>query len=70
MDAVDVALLTLVAVLSTAFALTLLARLRDFQRMRDHDSTRRRLESELDAARSRIAELEPRLEPVGRFSRH
>jgi hypothetical protein len=71
MDAMEVALIALVAVLATAFALTLLARLRDFGQLRDHQATRRLLEDELAAARSRITELEhvPEPQPAGRFSR-
>ena len=83
MDALDLVLLGLVAILSTALALLLLARLRDLRAIRERPrsealaeerSKRRQLAVELHAARARIAELEggetgPRLEPVGRFSR-
>jgi hypothetical protein len=67
MDALDLMLTGLVAVLSTALALMLLARLRDLRTIRS-DAV------ELEAARLRIAQLERRPEtrepePARRFSR-
>jgi hypothetical protein len=69
MDALDLVLTAVIAVVSTAFALVLLARLDDMR-------TVRRLRAELEAARGRIAELSygqgverRQPEPAGRFSR-
>jgi hypothetical protein len=82
MDALDLVLLGLVAVLATALALMLLARLRDLRALRERGpdavalerSRLRRLAAELHAAHMRIAELEAgradrELQPAGRFSR-
>ena len=70
MEALDVFLTAVIAILATAFALVLLARLQDIRTMR-------RLHSELGAARARVEELEQQWqgavrrepEPAGRFSR-
>ena len=67
MDALDLMLTGLVAVLATALALMLLARLRDLR-------TFRMEATELEAARTRIAQLERalpqrELTPARRFSR-
>jgi hypothetical protein len=81
MDALDLVLIGMVAILATALALMLLARLHDLRALRTHPdalaeerSKRRRLAAELHAARARIAELEHgqevrRPELAGRFSR-
>ena len=82
MDALDLVLVGLVAILATALALMLLARLRDLRSLRSQSpnalaeerSKHRRLAVELHAARARIAELEGarherRFEPAARFSR-
>ena len=76
MDALDVVLIGLVAILATALALMLLARLRDLRAIPEERSKREWLEEELHAARARIdllelGQLEDRREPVtaGRFSR-
>ncbi len=70
MDALDLMLTGLVAVLATALALMLLARLRDLRTLARRDA----LEAELSAAHLRIAELERtgderELAPGRRFSR-
>lgn len=67
MDALDLVLVGMIAALSTALALMLLARLQDLRTIRSE-------ETELEAARRRIAELErtrsePQPAPARRFSR-
>jgi hypothetical protein len=69
MDALDVVLVGMVALLATALAMMLFARLRDIRTVHEHReeldlwrtdeiSKRERLEAELHAARARIGELE------------
>ena len=67
MDALDLVLVGMIAALSTALALMLLARLQDLRTIRTE-------EVELEAARLRINELErtraePQPVPARRFSR-